>query len=572
MNSQTSPLPPHAKTLTLLLLCAFAFLVAPLALTRAATGAPQEIETTLGWEPIPGVTRYRLQVSTDARFNDIVFDGAVSGLSQVVPLAPGKYYWHVAPAPKETGRYSPTRVIEVGVTATSPTPIATPTPRPIPTRTPRLITTPTPRAVMTPTPRAVPTRTPRVVATPTPRVVATPLPIAPAIMRPPAELGWETATGKVDRPVAARLRAGQPFDLVAVNSDGTVFALEGATGAALWTARFVPGRQATSGAGTSNGTAFTPLIVPAPQRDATNVLVGFEGGVRLLEGETGRELWRATTKGRATAGCVTELDGDTTAPEIAVTTDDATLYVLNSASGAALSQTKLDGEAIGVPIPFAHGEQRGVAMSLKGAQLDVRGAKGERVNAVKFDVPFVTPPLVIVGPLGTLVIVGTEHGLLFLNGDLRPLGRITTEGEAPRGRLAAADIDGNGSVEIVMVTTRGRIAVISGEGKINWSAQGGRDAYMPVFADLNRDGYLDLITADEGAFMRGFSGRDGTPIWQADADPKTAGSPSGEGRALRGLAVAPDAAGVPFVVGGDHGRNALRAVALPAGSVRVAPK
>jgi outer membrane protein assembly factor BamB len=568
MNSQTSPLPPHAKTATLLLICAFAFLIAPLVLTRAA--APQEIETTLGWEPLPGVTRYRLQVSSDPRFNDIVFDGAVNGLSQVVPLAPGKYYWHVAPAPKETGRYSPTRVIEIGGTTTSPTPLSTPTPRPIATRTPRLVTTPTPRPISTPTPRATPT--PR--TTPTPRSVITPSPIAPVVLRPPANLGWETATGKVERPVVAHLRAGQPLDLVAVNSEGTVFALEGATGAALWTTRFVPGRQTTASAGASSGTAFTPLIVPAPQRETSNVLVGFEGGVRLLEGETGRELWRAMTKARAAAGCVTELDGDASAPEIAVTTDDAMLYVLNSATGAVLSQTKLDGEVIGVPIPFAHGAQRGVAVSLKGAQLDVRGAKGERVNAVKFDVPFVTPPLVIVGPNGTLVIVGTEHGLLFLNGDLRPLGRITTEGEAPRGRLAAADIDGDGAVDVIMVTTRGRIAVISSEGKINWSVQDGRDAYMPVFADLNHDGYLDLITADEGVFMRGYSGRDGTPIWQVDADPKPGATSStgDEGRTLRSLVIAPDAAGVPFVVGGDYLRGALRAVALPPGSVRVAPR
>src|SRR4051794_33687317 len=106
MNFQTSLLPQVSKTVFLLVLCAFAFLAAPLALTRAASGAPQEIEMTLGWEPIPGVTRYRLQVSLDSRFNDIVFDGAVNGISQVVPLAPGKYYWRVAPAPKETGRYS----------------------------------------------------------------------------------------------------------------------------------------------------------------------------------------------------------------------------------------------------------------------------------------------------------------------------------------------------------------------------------------------------------------------------------------------------------------------------------
>ncbi|MDT7603122.1 MAG: hypothetical protein QOF61_1119 [Acidobacteriota bacterium] len=536
-----SPLPLHAKTAALLFLCAFAFLVAPLALTRAASGAPQEqeIETTVGWEPLPGITRYRLQVSRDARFNDIVFDGAVNGLSQVVPLAPGRYYWHVAPAAKETGKFSRVRIIEVG--NASARPVATPS-------------------------------MPRQVA-PTPSPVAAPVAAVPVILRPTASVGWETATGRVERPVPARLRAGQPLDFIAVNSEGTVFALEGSTGAALWTARFMPGRQ-PAGVGASVGSAFTPLIIPAPQRETSNVLVAFDGGVRLLEGETGRELWRAGVKGRAAGGCVTELDGDTSAPEITVTTDEAMFYVLNSASGVALSQTKLDGEVIGVPIPFTHGTERGVAMSLKGAQLDVRGAQGQRVSAVKFDVPFVTPPLVIAGPLGTLIIVGTEHGLLFLNGELRPLGRITTEGEAPHGRLAAADLDANGTIEIVMVTTRGRIVVISSEGKISWSAQGGRDAYMPVFADLNHDGFLDLITADEGVFMRGYSGRDGTPLWQADADPKaTAASPlAGEGRGLRALAITLDAAGAPLIVGGDYARGALRAVGLPVGSVRVAPK
>lgn len=399
------------------------------------------------------------------------------------------------------------------------------------------------------------------------------------VVRPPANIGWETATGDVDRAVPARLRAGQSFDFVAVNSEGTVFALEGATGAALWTARFVPGRQTgAANAPTNNaanGGAFAPLVVSAPQRETANVLVAFDGGVRLLEGETGRELWRASLKGRVASGCVAELDNDETAPEIAVATEEpSALYVLNSVSGNVISRAALVGDVVGVPIPFQQGAERGIALSLKGAELDIRKADGERLRAVKFDVPFVTPPLVIAGPRGTLVVVGTEHGLLLLNGDLHPLGRISTEDDAPHGRLAAADLDGNGVVEIVMVTTRGRVAVISAEGKIDWSAQGARGAYTPAFADLNHDGFLDVLAADDTVFARGFSGRDGRVIWQADDESRTTTAPPAaeQPRSLRSLAIATGDASTPLVVSGDHARRALRAVGLPAGSVKVAAK
>lgn len=553
MIKHTTLPPPRTRAASALLLCCAAsiLLTAALVWARAASAqassSQQTYETTLHWDARAGVTRYRVQVALDPRFNNIIFDGAVVGLEHKVSLPAGRYYWRVAPAPKETGRFSMPFVIEI------PPPLArATTPMPAPSLTPR--TTPSVAPRMTPTP------------------------VAPALLRSPANVGWETATGRVDRTIPARLRAGQPPDLVAVNSEGTVFALEGATGAALWTARFIPGRQ-TAQAAKSNGDSakvFAPIAVPTAQRETMNVLVAFEGGVRLLEGETGRELWRASLNGRAAGGCVAALEGDASAPEIAVTTDDpSALYILNSTSGAVVSRSNLDGAVIGVPIPFLSGTDRGVALSLEGAQLDVRRASGERLRAVKFDVPFVTPPLVIASPRSTLVVVGTEHGLLFLNGDLKPLGRIATEGDSPRGRLAAADIDSNGTIEIAMVTTTGRVAVISAEGKINWSARGARGAYSATFADLNQDGYLDVLVADEGVFARGFSGRDGSLIWQADDESKTnaaATTATDETRALRTIAIAPNEAGATLIVGGDHARGALRAVGLPSGATRAATR
>jgi outer membrane protein assembly factor BamB len=559
INHTTLP-PTLARVASLLVFCAVSIIL-PVALaqsqaTSAQSGSSQQTyETTLHWNGRANVTRYRLQVALDPRFDNIIYDGAVVGLEHKISLPAGRYYWHVAPAPKETGRFSMPFVIEI------PPPLArTETPTPTPSRTP--LTTPSIA------PRVTPTVAPRI----------TPTPVAPLMLRSPANVGWETATGRVDRTIPAHLRAGQPLDLVAVNSEGTVFALEGATGAALWTTRFVPGRQ-TARAETTNSSpssVFTPVVVPTAQRDSANVLVAFDGGVRLLEGETGRELWRVSLSGRATGGCIAALEGDASVPEIAVTTEEPNaLYILNSESGAIVSHSNLDGAVVGVPIPFQHGADRGIALSLKGAQLDVRRANGERLRGVKFDVPFVTPPLVLASPRGTLVVVGTEHGLLFLDGDLKPLGRIATEGDSPHGRLSAADLDGNGTIEIVMVTTTGRVAVISSAGKIAWSASGARGAYSTTFIDLNQDGYLDVLVADEGVFARAFSGRDGSIIWQADDEPKAnsaASKATDDAGALRSIVIAPNENGAMLLVGGDRARGALRAVGLPVATTRTAPK
>ena len=526
---------------------------------QEAEQAGAETEITLRWPARPRVERYRVQVASDPRFSDIVFDGAVEGVEKkVTGLAPGKYYWRVAPAQRETGRYSRAEPIEVSPAGTS---VAAVSPTPRPTATPN--TTATPRTAATPrataTPRA--SRTPRTTETPAVAVAAAP---AAAVIRPPRDVGWQAAVGRVQRPVSARLRQGQSTDLVGVNADGTVYALEGQTGVPLWSARF---RTARPGGATAAPPAevFTPLVY-TPKGATSNVVAAFDGGLRLHEGETGRELWRATLPGRPVSGSVVDLDGNEETLKLAVVTEEpAELLILEAATGRVVSQTKIQGKIVGVPVPYMAGAERGVAIALEGGQLDIRKADGTRLRGIRFDVPFTTPPLIIASQQGTLIVIGTEHGLLFLNGaQLAPLGRVTTEGDSPRGRLAAADFDGDRLLEVAMVTRRGRVAVISATGKINWSAEGGTDAYAAVFADLDRDGALDVLVADEGVFARALSGRDGRMIWQVDDDPATKPATGGGNARLRTLAVSTGGDGVPLIIGGDLNRNALRAVGLPA--------
>jgi outer membrane protein assembly factor BamB len=492
-----------------------------------AAAAQTPVSLKLKWAAKRRVRRYRLQVALDEKFTDIVFDRAVVGLEQeVTGLQPGKYYWRVAPATPETGLYS----------------------------APAL-------AVATPNAPA-----------------ATPTPVAPvvAVMRPPTDVGWQAVIGAVARPVAARLRAGKNFDLIALNSDGAVYALDGTDGTALWTAR--PGVKASGGEAKekTGGNVFTPLVLPATAESRSVVAVAFAGGVRGLDGETGRELWRTALEGRPAGGTVAQMQGDAGATEFAIVTGDPDmLYVLDGGKGSVVSKTKLNGALIGAPIPFTHGDIRGIVYALDNKQLDIRRREGSLVRSVKFDVPFTTPPLVLATPRGTLVVIGTEHGLLFFEGsELKPLGRITTEKDAPRGRLTAADLDNDGVIEIVMVTRNGRVAAISTAGKVNWAVEGATDAYMATFANLNSDGVLDVIVASGSSFALGFSGRDGALLWRADENPK-ANAPaaaSADDGMLRTLTGSFSSTGAPLLVGGDANRSAVRAVGLPGGAGNAAVK
>ncbi len=522
MMQTTRPLSP-LKNIGFSLLFALALLPPVLAQSEAAVSRqPNKTEQTaatlkLRWPSKPRVKRYRLQVALDDKFNDIVFDRAVMGLEQeVTGLQPGKYYWRVAPATNETGRYSAPVLIEAVI--------------PVPT---------------------VPVFT---------------------VIRPPADVGWQAAIGAVARPVAARLRAGKNFDLIASNSDGTVYALDGSDGSALWIARArTPVGEAKE---KSRASLFTPLVLPANGENKSVAVIASGDGVRGLDGESGREIWRAALPGRPAGGIVAQMQGENGAGDFVIATSDPNLlYVLEGKTGKIVSRSNLNSELIGSPIPFTHGEINGVALATKGQQLEIRRRDGSVVRAIKFDVPFTTPPMVLATPRGTLVVIGTEHGLLFFDGsELKPVGRITTEKDAPRGRLAAADLDNDGSLEIVMTTQNGRVAVISTAGKVNWAVEGATDAYMATFANLDNDGVLDVIVASATAFALGFSGRDGSLIWRADENPKSTGSTlPGEGL-LRTLTGATSTAGVPLLVGGDGARSSVRAVGLPVSPNKAAVK
>lgn len=140
-----------------------------------AAPSQEKAAVKLSWAERRGVARYRLQLARDARFRDIIFDRVVSGTEHVIAdLEPGDYYWRVAPAEYETGRFSTPTRIKIGD-------------RPVP------------------------------------------------LLLAPHHSGWRTLTGWIAAPKF--VRAGDSTLVVGTNQKGVTYALDARTGTARWVVR-----------------------------------------------------------------------------------------------------------------------------------------------------------------------------------------------------------------------------------------------------------------------------------------------------------------------------------------------
>ncbi len=235
-------------------------------------GPQEKTAVKLRWEERRGVSRYRLQLARDARFQNIVFDRVVSGTEYVVAdLEPGEYYWRVAPAQFETGRFSTPARVTAGD-------------HPVP------------------------------------------------LLLAPHHQGWRALTGRIAAPKS--LRVNGTMLIVGTDRRGVTYALDARTGAPRWVAR--PGAESSSVAEAwtlpVTGSDGSRLIVvwdrlvraldvatgremwraSLPARataatgtmsDAPSVLVVTAGPAVLASFDvaTGREAWRATLNGEPRA-------------------------------------------------------------------------------------------------------------------------------------------------------------------------------------------------------------------------------------------------------------------------------
>lgn len=505
----------------------------------------------LRWHGYPRVERYRLQLARDRKFADIVFDRAVVGREyNVTGLEPGNYFWRVAPARRETGAYTRSAPIEI-----KPDSLTTET---------ASNTTSTGTKVETATNANI-TNTSSTTNT---RTNTTGTRASSLLPPPPANEGWQAATGEVSQPFAVKLRgATAGLDLLGVNREGTITALDGANGVALWAARYRPNLKRGE-ANEPPPEVFAPYVTRNNQGRSL-ALVAYNEGARALDGETGRELWRVRLIPRRAQFAETLISKDDTANKIMLIAGEAdgkpTAYLIDAVSGRVLQENKLDAKVVGITANGA-GDDARIVLALENGALEVRDDAGKVAQQSKLDVKWTTAPIVIKVKEQSMLLIGSEGGLVAFDfTTLRALWRVATEPDVPLGKLVQSDLDGDGVVEVALVTARHRLVVVNpSDGKIRWFADVAPDAATPIFRDLDGDGTEDVIIAAGAEFVSAHSGRDGKLIWRVEETRgKTENKPAESGSAPRSFALATAANGQTVLVGSDAARRNLRAVTLP---------
>jgi outer membrane protein assembly factor BamB len=513
-----APLPtPHRflKRLVhsiILVLAVFGCALSTTAQMKVSDGTQPGV-TRLKWTKPAGVARYRLQIARDEQFNDVLFDGIVSGEEYLVSdLSPGNYYWRLTAA--DGGR----------------------------------------RALRPPTRFEVPAT-----SSATPRVVLS------------LSSGWLTATGEIASPVVAQLRRAAAPDVVGMNSQGTVYAINSRTGVARWISRYR--RNASPGLAPANPPLeFRPTVIDS---ERTRVVVSFEGGLRALDGLTGKEWWSRELPGRLLGALAGDLDSNP-GQEIYVT--DATLnqlIALDAGTGAILYQTKLKGSPTGPPVLLQVENARSLLVPLTDDAIEVRSATGEFLRTINAGANLTTAPLVAATTRGILVLVGTTNGLaVFDASGFTPLAGITlATGEYPTGTLSLASSSGSSASDTVIILSNlGRVVAVDlAEVKVKWSVDGFTSAGAATLADVDADGNLDILIPDNRGRANALALGDGSLIWKSD---ETSGDTTSESLPTRAgrLTTLPLPDGSTIVISNDVAGVGLRAFVLKRGTAAATRK
>ncbi len=277
----------------------------------------------------------------------------------------------------------------------------------------------------------------------------------------------------------------------------------------------------------------------------------------LIEGRTGRQLWRTTLPGNAGAAIASGTRA------FVVDSSLRKLFVIDTNLGRVISEAALPRRAVGSPATITYRGARAVVVALDDGGLHVFDESGKLIIAANAGSPATTAPLIVRTARGELVLVGTRSGLTALAAeDLRPLGRVTLKEDAPRGSLIAQDLDSDGRSEVVMFTERGRVVIVkSDEGRIVWEADA-RRAESAAFADVNGDRVLDLLLAGREGFAFALSGRDGSVVWKDEMASSVSTNHAPGCVSARDVCRARPSSGV-LIIAADPNRTGLRAIEFP---------
>ncbi len=262
--------------------------------------------------------------------------------------------------------------------------------------------------------------------------------------------GWPLSlpSGFVASPKTVNVNGDGEKEIIAVARDGNVhiWRLDGTTLSAFQT---------------DSGVLLDPAVGDV-DGDLTPevVLVHENGDVSSWNSESTSLLWRIEGIGASTAPIISNVDTDATG-EVIVGSDDGSIAILDGQDGSLLRKVETGGSKI-------------VGIAIKGKDIIAVNEEGE------------------------LFIVG-EDG----SGEQAPVGNI--EGR-PSGSPVLGDMDGDGKVEIILLSENGILTVYSksliesiGEERPLFQADIGDDIRSsPILTDLDGDGSLEVVFTGEG--------------------------------------------------------------------------
>ncbi len=413
---------------------------------------------------------------------------------QPADFAPGRYYWRVAPAQHERGTFLRPGTFYV-------------------------------RPVVKPAPSAAATK---------------PIPAAKR------QTGWVAAIGTVDQLFLTQQSAGAA-DLIAVNSESTVYALDSARGVARWVSRFAPVPSQ------SGGRSFKPLLVKTSAGEL--VVFAFNRGIRAVDARSGRQVWSAAIPAAVSSAVVGDGSGENSAVYLV---NQKELLVLEAATGTIRKQVKLERQPVNAAILLPG---KGLLIPVKDRAVELLSFEGEHVRFIDVGSEVTTPPLVVNSARGVLLMVGTKNGIAAFDAkSFRPLGQLALGvSDYPVGSILAADLVGDSNLEIVVTTNRGRLLAIDATlEKTFWARDNPGGLASPAIADVNGDGRVELILPGSNRFAIALSGVDGATIWESDEPPATTARPA---QANLLLAVR-TGNGRLLIVGSDPSGAGLRAMEI----------
>ncbi|MBI4864015.1 MAG: PQQ-binding-like beta-propeller repeat protein [Candidatus Riflebacteria bacterium] len=353
---------------------------------------------------------------------------------------------------------------------------------------------------------------------------------------------------QLSRPIVADLDHDGVPDVVRQTPERGLVATSGAAGEIPWT--FHPPGQVSG----------TPVAVDLDRDGKLDVVIcsndPASSRVQAVSGASGRELWRRSLAGAswplATAG---DLDGDRR-PELVVVDQAGGIRALEGATGKVLwTGPKLRPMAVPL-VADPDGDGRcDVYCLLRHPTNEARhlvAALSGRDGQVLWQTPEIPPiqavPLQVVVPPG-----GGRPLIAVLAPGMPPGGLLAEEPTTPEGfvvrviladgatgkvrgvvestlritgpvNYAVADLDGDGATDIVVSVARGGVQALSGQaGRLLWAAPApdrmflGGVAARPddlALTDVDRDGTPDVIAMATSGRAVALSGRNGSPLWQ----------------------------------------------------------